>query len=261
MVSRYDVTLNGVPLSDLAEEIIIRDIVEKQPKTDRQEAKRALRYGSRISGVLRRALPVQIVFNVRAYDEERRAEILDAVAAWAGSGGWLTISTRPFLRLYVQPEEYPALNSSLKWTEDLTMTLTAYAQPYWEELLPAVLDVQTDEANDFSGTISTRGTVDAVPLTAELTNAGDAPLTTLHIAANSTFFDLTGLSVQPGESVRIFYTDEDVLIIRGGENSILHSRTAESSDELLIVPGRDNAVEITADAPLTGTISARGRWR
>ena len=262
--SRYDATLNGHSLSDVAEEIIIRDIIEEPPKVDRQTDKRALRHGYRVSGVIRRSLSVRIVYNVRAYDESRRAEILDSIARWAGDGGWLTISTRPMLRLYVRPEDFPSLSSSLKWTEDLSLTLTAYEQPYWEERLPAVLSAQTAPDGDgyaFSGALNPRGTVQAVPVTLTMTNTGGAALTNLTITAADTSIVLERLSVQPGEAVAIAYTDDDILTITGGGASILSARTAESSDELLIRPGQENPITITSDAPVSGTVEARGRWR
>lgn len=263
MQSRYDAALNGLSMSDIAEEILIRDIVERPPKVDQQVTHRALRHGSRVSGVIRRSLSVEIIYNVRAYAESRRAEILDMVARWAIGGGWLTISTRPLLRLYVRPEVYPSASSSLKWTEDLMLTLTAYEQPYWEERMPAALAVEAVQDGDsyaFSGTINPRGTVPAVPVTLTLTNTGAAALTQLTITAADTRITLEGLSVQPGESVAISYTDDDILAITGGGASILSARTAESSDELLIRPGHPNPISVTADAPLTGRIEARGRW-
>lgn len=259
----YEAMLNGVPMTDIAEEIIVRDIVEMPPKVERQISNRALRHGSRISGVIRRSLSVQIVYNVREYDTERRAEILDAIASWAGSGGWLTISTRPYSRLFVRPENYPGLESTLKWTDDLTMTLTAWEQPYWEDRLPISLSVaaaQDGDAYAFSGTLKPRGTVQSVPVTFALTNAGSAVLTKLTVSAAETSIVLEGLSVQPGKTVTIAYTDDDILTITGDGVSILSARTAESSDELLIRPGHSNLITIVADAPVSGTVEARGRW-
>ena len=62
MLLRFDAYLNGVSFAQLDPAIILCDIVEKPPKEDRDEAKRALHPGTRISSRTRRSLPVELIF-------------------------------------------------------------------------------------------------------------------------------------------------------------------------------------------------------
>ena len=272
----YDVTLNGVSMSSLADEIVIRDIVELAPEIDRQTAKRALHAGTRVTSTVRRSLSVKVVYVVRAYEGVRRAEILDQIAAWCAGGGLMTINTRPGKRLFVQPADTPRLDSSLKWADDLSLTLTAYEQPYWEdeEAVSVSVSSQWVEAQGqhfFAGVIRPAGNVPRVPLTLMLYNTSKTdPLTHIKIVSEDTFMEFEGLNLAPGTlfggSISVSYTQNDVQQITNimaqspEEISLLKYRTAESSDDLLVSSGKDNQLYVYADQPFWGKIDARGRW-
>lgn len=283
----YDAVLNGVSLSSLADEIILRDIVEEPPTEDRQTEKRALHAGSRHVSCVRRSLPVRLVYCIRAYDGERRAEIADLIAAWAGKGGELTISTRPGKRLFVRPDGSPRLGSSLKWTEDISLTLTAWEQPYWESATPdaqisikeADLELQDSGYYHYWGDLQAKGTVDHVPVSFWLMNISEeAPLTYLKIRAGDTFIELVDLNVEAtyhnevtgayysGGQLSLDYSEQDVQSITygngysGASGSALANRTAESNDDLLAACGDYTVIEIWTDVPVLMEVYTRGRW-
>lgn len=268
----YDVSLRGVSLSSLADEIIVRDIVEMPPTEDRQTSKRAMHAGTRVNSVIRRTLPIKIVYNVRAYNGTRRAEIMDKISEWVGIGGKLTITTRPGKRLFVKPEGIPRLDSTLKWTEDLTMTLTAYEQPYWEDEAAVVAQCEAKWSEAHSAyydakTISVPGNLPKVPMTMSLWNTSDdILLTSLKIVADETFFEFKDIAIEPGGIfagfVEIKYDENDILSIVDvmTEVSLMKNRTAESSDDLLVRCGKTNQIHIYADAPCRAQFEARGRW-
>lgn len=278
----YDVMLRGVSLCGLADEIIVRDIIEMPPTEDKQSTKRAMHAGTRVHSIIRRSLPVKVVFNVRAYDGERRAEIMDKIAAWVGNGGVMTISTRPGKRLFVKPEKMPRLDSSLKWTEDLSVTLTAYEQPYWEEetAVSASIPTTLDETTGLyvgSAVMTVPGNLSQVPVTGNFRapNSGET-LTDIKIVVGETFFELTGLEMTGGglgDRLYIDYSDEDQLQIHrksvseamsgaafNPANSLLHARTAESSDDILIPCNKATTVFVYANVQVVGVIQVRGRW-
>lgn len=268
----YDVTLRGASMSELDDAIIIRDIVEMPPTEDRLDSKRALHAGTRVISVIRRTLPVKIVFVIREYDSTKRAAIMDKIAEWVGTGGAMTISTRPGKKLVVKPEKMPRLNSSLKWTDDLELTLTAYEQPYWEDTTSTRATCTANWAEMYqqyfaAQVIEPTGNLSKVPATFSVVNTGENGeiLTHLKIIADETFFEFEGLSVGAGMLVSYVvagYDENDVLSIRDimANTSLLANRTAESSDDLLVRCGTANQLYVYADAPCQVIVSARGRW-
>lgn len=268
----YDVTLRGASMSELDDAIIIRDIVEMPPTEDRLDSKRALHAGTRVISVIRRTLPVKIVFMIREYDSTKRAAIMDKIAQWVGAGGLMTVSTRPGKRLFVKPDKMPRLGSSLKWTEDLELTLTAYEQPYWEEVdevASSITAAWSDSHGMYYGAnvIAPTGNVELVPVTLSVinTSASDEVLTHLKIVADETFFEFEGLSLESGMfagMIFVEYDENDVLSILDLMNdaSLMANRTAESNDDLLVRCGKDNQLQVYADAPCQVTFQARGRW-
>lgn len=255
MLLRFDAYLSGVSFAQLDPAIILRDIEEMRPDEEREEARRAIHPGMRISARVRRSLSVRLIFCVREYDVAARARVLDKIAEWAGDGGWLTINSRPGQRLYVIPDSLPALGSSLRWTEDMEMTLTAYERPYWEQQWPTVVSIAD------SGNIRPVGTLPEAYVECEATNTGDGALTTLTLTCGDTAITLEGLDVPAGERVSIAYTDRDVLQITAAGASALANRTAESHDDLIARTRQDNAIAVSADQPVTAIFRARGRYR
>lgn len=255
MLLRFDAYLNGVSFAQLDPAIILRDIEEMQPNEEREEARRSIHPGTRISSRVRRSLSVRLIFCVREYDIASRARVLDKIAEWVGEGGWLTINSRPGQRLFVAPEDLPSVGSSLKWTDDIEMTLTAYERPYWEQQWPTVITITE------AGSIRPTGTLPDVYVECDVTNTGDADMTTLTISCADTAITLEGLAVPAGEHVTLAYTDRDVLKITAAGASALANRTAESHDDLIARIRKDNAIAVSADQPVTAIFSARGRFR
>lgn len=266
----YDVTLRGASMSELDDAIIIRDIEEMPPTEDRLDSKRALHAGTRVTSIVRRTLPVKIVFVIREYDSTKRAAIMDKIAEWVGAGGEMTVSTRPGKRLFVKPEKTPRLGSSLKWTEDLELTLTAYEQPFWEDVDMVSVSATAAWSDSHqmyyaANVIAPTGNVDKVPLTLTVVNNGDDVLTHLKIVAGDTFFEFENLAVESGlifGFVQVEYDENDVLSIEDimAGVSLMANRTAESSDDLLVTPGKDNQLHVYADMPCKVQFNVRGRW-
>lgn len=255
MFYRFDAYLNGVSFAHLDELILLRDINELPPQEDVQQTRRGLHPGTRITSRVRRSLSLRLVYNVREYDITARARVLDKIAAWAGNGGWLTINSRPGQRLYVVPEDLPSMGSSLKWTDDMEMTLTAYERPYWEQQWPVVSTIT------FTGNIIPLGTLPEAYVECDVTNTGDDALTSLTLSCDATKIALEGLNVPPGEHVTISYTDTGLMQIMAAGASALANRTAESSDDLIAIAKKKNGIAVLADQSVSATFKARGRFR
>lgn len=272
MKLRFEAALGGKNFSDIAPEVLLRDIVEIPAEMDVQKSRRATRPGQIITGKTRTALAVRLVYNIRAYDVARRAQVRDLVAEWACGGGWLTVNTRPGKRLYVVCETPPNVESSLKWAQDLSMTLYAYAQPYWEKEDEVTVSIPAEWSNTHgmyygAHVINPEGNVTEVPVSFIAWNTSDdKALTHLKVMVWNTFFDLRDIAVEPGGMlyglVQARYDENDILSIRDEMTgvSLMANRTAESSDDLLARCGKDNQIHVYADAPCRVQLEARGRY-
>lgn len=268
MFLRFEATLNGGKFSSIAEEVLLRDIVEQPATEDVTLARRANRPGQRLSAKTRTALSVRLVYNIRSRDIARRAEVRDLVAKWARDGGMLEINTRPGKHLYVVADVPPALDSSLKWTQDLSLTLTAYEQPYWVDNIPAEAYVDTALKSDGSGdytssfaSLTIGGTVDFVPVNCTVTNVGNTALTRVKIEVNNTHIELSGMSVDPGGVIMIEHVRGIVMIYNLMDSAVtyLYARTPQSSDELLGKVGYNN-VNIESDSMVSVALYGAGWW-
>ena len=266
---RFEATLGGVDFSTLADELVLVDIVENPVQMDTQTVPLAWGEGLRRIRNARKSLSVELHFAIRTQDVVRRAEIRDLVAGWVGNGGALKVNYRPDRVLYVKDDTPPALGSSLNWTELIVLTLTAYAVPYWQSENPTTIAINTKTLdsgeNWFANVFHPEGNAGNVKVDGTLVNSGTGPLTHLRILCGNTFFEFDGMNVAAGMPILISYED-GILAVKdffnfSGDQNLLRFRTAESSDDLLAIPNQDNNLQISADQPITGNMSARGTWR
>lgn len=283
-MSRFDVTLNSVSMSSLADEIIIRDIIEEPVEQEIYKSKRSIYPGQRVSRTVRRALTVRVVYVIRSRSITRRAEIRDKIAAWAKDGGTLRVNYRMTTKTttdgytytegkqltHVELDESPALDSSLKWTQDLQLSFTSYTVPYWENLMKLGIKFVVDTMHSvlpyyvYSGSAYCSSTAPKTPVTLQITNTSNSTLTYLNIqvgtAPNSTHFTFNGLSIAAGSSMYVEYTEEDLLRIRNSDYaSLMAYRTATSDDDLMLSPG-SNTIAFFTNTPVEGYLFYRERY-
>lgn len=272
----FTAALGGVALLSLADEIILTDIVEEPAEMDTQTAPLALGDGMLRTVNRRKSLSVRLVFQIRTQDVVRRAEVRDLVAAWAAKGGLLTTNTRPGQQLRVVCDTPPAQGSSGKWTDELEMTLTAYAVPYWEDEMETEQDVET-VWNASAQMYSCARVIDAtahqldVPLSVRLIYTGaETALTYAMVKAgveDPTFIELAGMSILSsglfGAWILMNHTDEGFLNIQEAMSltSLMANRTPESSDDIIIPAGENVQIMIYTDQPIGGgKIAYRRRY-
>ena len=130
MQTRYRAWMNGKSLDSIAESIIILDIIEAEGQKDPIVLPLAGRHGSRLQSSYMRSRTVLIRLMIREYDVVQRKAVYDQVVAWAQEGK-LEINDRPGKSLQVHLDATPEI-SALKWTESLTLSLTAWENPQWE---------------------------------------------------------------------------------------------------------------------------------
>lgn len=105
------------------------------------------------------------------------------------------------------------------------------------------------------------GTAPICFLEAAVVNRGSTSASQLVITAGDTVFRLNAPELIPANaSLSIGYDDQGFLFIRSSSTNLLQSRTADSSDDLLLTPGRPNTITITCDQPVTASLKARGLY-
>lgn len=265
MLLRFEASLNGQPFSAIAPEVILRDIAELPSEDDLQTVSRANKEGLRLTMRQRRSLSVRLTFVIRTQDIARRSQIMQDIMAWARSGTILTINTRPGQQLTVTVDKLPTITSALKWTEDCTVTFTAYEKPYWESdtTESATFYLYRDETTGMYGggnVLRPLGTAGESKVSLSVLNLSGETMNYLHVTCGSTYMELQGISAPAGSMVLIAYDAADMLqIVVDGENA-MKTRTAESSDDLLCVPYVDNGIVVTTDCYAQVSASTRGRW-
>ena len=100
------VALNGVQLDEVHEAIVIRSVEPADGKESIAAVPTAFGYGQRVTSKRRDTLDMVVRFAIRIKrnDMENRASVLEAVNAWAATaaeGAWLTVNYKPNRRLWV----------------------------------------------------------------------------------------------------------------------------------------------------------------
>lgn len=253
MVTRYDAAINGTWLSEVDESVIVTD-VQEQAQERISTGERPLRSGLRFIRRKRESLTVSILFVIWEQDVERRKEILQKVLEWiagADGGGYLEVNDRDGQRLYVQVSRTPSLASALRWTDELTLELAAYEQPFWTD--SDYVRTSTSSA----GSLYVPGAGET-PCEADVTNTGGSAVTYVTISAGDTSMTFSGISLSAGQVLSISYDARGVLSARIGSASVLPMRTESSADDLNVRCGQHNSVSVSANGSVTATFKARG---
>ena len=248
MRTRYTVYINGKGLQDIDPNIVITDIREKAP-TLSTTTDGKMGHGTRYISAYRSSLAVGIRFMIREYDVAKRRDICSRIRAWA-SEGYLTDSEHQGQRLYVVCTSMPNVDSAMKWTAELDLTLTAYDVPFWENETASKVS-----GNGASGALGLgmTGTTDA-PLNVTVT-ASNA-ITDFSITANGKTLTLAGLNCK---RLEITHDVRDIVKMTADGASVLNCRTAGSADDVVVHYG-GNSIGYTCNANCTVICTARGRY-
>ena len=278
MLLRFEATNGGAKFSEIADEVILLDIIEQPAEVDVQKSRLAGGAGMRVSSVTRTSLTVNLVYVIRTQDPVRWGQVHDLVSKWAKRGHAynnynteLTVSTRPGVYLSGRFYVPPVRNSALRWTQEQTLTFVAYDVPYWQD---KNVSISRFLSKGETTTIDCNCTADRVPLELTITNDTSKPITEIKIvAANSYKMHLTGLNLvtppqdpgyiveehslvikaEDGHTTRIFVTDEH-------NTSMLHTRTTDSVDVLDVPTSEPIPVYFWADQSATCWLKCRRWW-
>ena len=246
----HDCALNGASLSEVDERICVLDVREDTPRL--RPTTFPLPQGGQTLSPVRESLTVRISFAIHEEDHARRWALLNAVRAWAMTGGILTLAARPGQQLAVLCTEFPAMSSE-DWTETLTLGFTTTRCPFWEDAEATVL------TTDSASTLAIPGTADFAPVSVTVTNTGSEAATRLSLQCGATWLIFEDICLPAGSKCYVEVRDGLLSAFIDGE-SILPSRTPASADLLLAPCGKSCPVQAMTTQALPAIWEARGRY-
>lgn len=252
MISRYEVWLNDVALSEIDPSIYVSDINYKATSV-KHDTHRLSGKNGQFSGETDYVQDnrITVTFEVREYDTNKRQTIVQNINAWAANGGWLKSSDRIGQRIYVKTTVYPAAYSVLRWTDALTVEFTAFDYPYWQDEFSNTIQLNSGDEGDIFVPGCRKTDVEAVVVPAET-------MTGFEIECGDTRISLDGISIPANQSVKISYTDDHhILQIVSNNVSLLDKRTADSNDDLMLDPGTGH-VHFVCSVSAVCTVSVKG---
>ncbi len=253
MISRYEAYMDGVALSAVNPNLLITDIQPEVSDIDYEYEQLARRAGGFITKETQEGSSVTITFQLRLYSISERQAAIQEVQRWA-KGQILETNDRPGQRLWAKCTSLPRITSAMQWTEEISMTFTAFEHPFWEELTPSVLSLT---GTSQTGNLFVPGNAGET-LVEVIATPGSGTLNALSITVGNTTMSFTSLGATASNPLTVTYDGRLIQSIKVGTTSAMSKRTG--ADDLLAVCGTNNAVSITAGTSSTITLSARGLW-
>lgn len=256
MRSRYRISLNGIHLDTLDNNLLILDIGYSSVIEQVTQSRVALLDGYDFQNGYIDRQTVTVTFELHIYDVAKRNEACQKVNAWAKAGGTLITNDRAGQRLlYTRCEQFASIESARNWTDPLTLVFATTYVPYWQSVNAKTLTISGKSA---SGTLKMDGNYGKAPLTVDVVAGGK--VTAFKITAGESVIQLKGLDIPNKGTLTISHTDNRFLRIRT-DKSVLSKLDPSVSTDLLVVPcGENTKISISADNKVTATITARGYW-
>lgn len=252
--------LNGVQLDEIDPRIIIKGIEGGAGKETVTSVSTGLGDGTRITGRHRDTVDVSVRFsmNIRRNVLAERGMVLEAINAWAGKGGWLTINYKPNRTLWVDEVITPGEGDLWKRLNEFTITFRAHAIPFWQE---ETANVVTFGGSASSGSRSV--TIEGSAWTqcdAELANTSGMTINSCRVVIGGNTMTFSGLGLGGNETLVIDHQD-GLLRIRirngGSYRSVMAARSG--ADDYKVTPGMQTC-SFSADRACRMTVSWRCRY-
>ena len=258
MRSRYRISVSGVQMDTLDNDLLILDIQHSEPEfaiTGNRNAN-----GDGYDVIADEAYfmktTVTVTFELHIYDVAQRNAVCQKVNAWAAAGGTLTTNDRAGQRLWnTRCEKFASIASAKNWTDPLTLVFATTYIPYWLSNDEKKLTLTGKSAK---GKLKMDGNIGEAQVRATVT--AEANITSFQITAGDKTLKLTGLSLASGKELVIDYVRNRYLRIRADGKSVMANLDKASSDLLTIPCGAESQISISANNKVTAVITARGRW-
>lgn len=260
MISRYEVSLNGISLASLHESILILDVIHPVPEYNYNTIGSVKRNGVRIQRQYKEKQTCTIVFAIRAYDIRDRQKISQSIVAWARNGGKLRVNDREGQYLDCVCESLPSVNSVRNWTDPLEITFAAYVIPYWQEEELTTVVFPSSQAQGVNIYIPGNGGIVEVGVTftvnSDLASGG---WITCRGENGSSLHLGRGMEFVAGTTITIDYDENHIMRIKDTDgNSYLYYRLG--TDDIIGICGQVNGFWFDSNPACSVSFFARGRW-
>lgn len=248
--------LGGVELDEIDESVVIREIDPGTPPETVSTAERMGGSGSRVTGAHFGTLEIVITFGIdlpKTMLAERR-RVYDECVKWARRLGWLTISTMPDRRAWVEKATVVSPGEMWDWTKDFTITFRCFSVPFWQDVTPVTAGLAS--VSNGTVTLEVPGTAETV-LDVTLKNISGQNIANIAVGANGNTITLNGVNLGANQTLTINHTNDGLLRIRKGNTSVYSLYTG--ADDLYVKPGTVN-VSVVGNRAMQATVSCCGRW-
>lgn len=262
MILSRRVSLGGKQLDEIDEMIVIRKVDPGVAHEAVQAVNRMGGFGQRMTSQHWETLEVNVTFaiDISKRDLERRREVFDAVMAWAKTKGWLRTTEQPGKRMRVDKVVLPAAGDLWEWTKEYTITFRAYGVPFWQEINPATLEVNSISNGTRSFEV---GGIERTVADVTAKNISGQTITDFTITVGDNTMTFKGLNLTGAETLRIYHGTDGILKIRAetasASRNVFSLRTPESADDLYVEPGTVS-VKVESKRAVQLTVTAAGRW-
>ena len=257
MESRFNAKLAGAKLLEYIPELRVLDISYTPATISDSTFEFAYKSGGVVTDRKYSGAKVAIDVEIHEYDPVNRNAVCQKLLSWATAGGRLETSDRVGQYLMVLCTNAPSIASALRWTDKVTVELSAVEKPFWTENSAQTLRITS------SGNITVNGCVSEAPVKATITsgnttNSGTA-FTSLKVNCGSTSITLSGINVAKNKSILIDYDSYGFLTIKASDGTnLMPYRTG--SDELLLPCGKRSSVSVSSNTAVTCVLEVRGFW-
>lgn len=262
MLTKVSVGLNGILLTDIDSSIVLQSVEESAPSWNPTASARAHLLGQHYLTTEKRFKDVTVNFALAIRDDfAHRTEVMDRIAAWAATGGKLTLNYRNDQELRVKCITLPALTDVLKWANPYRIVFRAYDIPQWISTFPSTVSFTSALA---TRTLYVRGTAGGKLCVAAANHSGSTCTWIAFSVSDSQRIQLAGFELLDGETFVMDYTDNDIQRIwiqpaSGPYRSILDKRSETSVDDIWVGEGPTD-VSVSASCSLDWTLYTYGRW-
>ena len=132
MRSRYRISLGGVQLDTIDNDLLILDIGYTAPEVSTPEHRAADLDGVDCGDKYFSKQTVTVTFELHIYDVAQRNAVCQKVNEWAAAGGTLVTNDRAGQRLWnTRCDKFASIESARNWTDPLTLVFTTTYLPFW----------------------------------------------------------------------------------------------------------------------------------
>jgi hypothetical protein len=262
MICARRVALNNTQLDQVDNSIVIRSVEPADGKESITAVPMASGCGQRVTARRRDTMDIVVRFaiHIRRNDLAGRATALEKVNAWAAiasDGAWLTVNYKTGRRLWVVLAQAPGEGSLWDYNKEFQITFRAYAVPYWEDSTATTVTSDVDDYDDM--TITVPGNAETVVEIA-LTNKSESTINALTITVDGKSMTFASLGLESNATLTLDHVQtgrQYYFRARIGTTSVMAKRSGV--DDFKVNPG-NRIVIFSADQDAQAVVSVKGRY-